>query len=94
MMKAPTTGPSSVPMPPSSVISTTSPEVVQSTSVSEASWNTSALVAPARPASVADSDEGQELVALGAVAERDRARLVLADRLQHLAERRIDRALR
>ena len=46
---APTTGPKIVPMPPSSVISTTSPDIVQCTSVSDASWNTSALTAPARP---------------------------------------------
>jgi len=52
---APTTGPKIVPRPPSSVINTTSPDMVQCTSVSEASWNTSALVAPASPASVAES---------------------------------------
>jgi hypothetical protein len=43
-----------VPSPPTSVISTTSPDIGQSTSVKEASWNTIALVAPAVPASVAD----------------------------------------
>ena len=37
--------------------------------------------------------EGEQLVAIGVVAERDRARLVLADRLQHLAERRMDDAV-
>ena len=36
-------------------MSTTSPDMVQCTSVSEASWKTIALVAPARPESVADS---------------------------------------
>ena len=51
---APTTGPTIVPMPPSSVISTTSPDICQATSVSVASWNTIALIAPARPASAAD----------------------------------------
>ena len=34
--KAPTTGPKIVPMPPSSVISTTSPDIDQWTSVSDA----------------------------------------------------------
>jgi hypothetical protein len=37
--------------------------------------------------------EGQQLVAVGVVAERDGARLVLADRLQHLAEGRVDDAV-
>src|SRR4029078_5874920 len=59
--KAPTTGPKMVPMPPSSVISTTSPEVVQYTSVTEANWNTSDLVDPARPAKVADSTKASSL---------------------------------
>ena len=58
---APTTGPNTVPMPPSSVISTTSPDIDQCTSVSEASWNTMALVAPARPASAADSTNASSL---------------------------------
>ena len=61
MTKAPTTGPNTVPRPPTSVISTTSPDIGQWTSVSEASWNTSALVAPARPASVADSTKASSL---------------------------------
>ena len=54
-MSAPTTGPKTVPMPPSSVMSTTSPDIDQCASVSEASWNTIALVAPATPDSAADS---------------------------------------
>src|SRR5439155_6960389 len=37
--------------------------------------------------------EGDELVVLGAIAERDGARLVLAHGLQDLAERRVDRAV-
>ena len=36
MTKAPTTGPRSVPIPPISVISTTRPDIVQYTSVSDA----------------------------------------------------------
>ena len=83
----------SVPRPPSSVISTTSPDIVQCTSVSDASWNTIALVAPARPGERRRQHEREQLVAVGVVAERDRARLVLADRLQHLAERRVDHAV-
>jgi hypothetical protein len=58
---APTIGPNTVPMPPSRVISTTSPDMCQCTSVSEASWKTIALVAPARPASVADSTKAASL---------------------------------
>ncbi len=61
MMNAPTTGPKIVPMPPSSVISTTSPDIVQCTSVSDASWNTIAFIAPASPASVADSTNASSL---------------------------------
>ena len=54
MTAAPTIGPNIVPSPPTSVISTTSPDIDQCTSVSEASWKTSAFTAPATPASVAD----------------------------------------
>ena len=61
IVNAPTTGPKIVPMPPSSVISTTSPDIVQWTSVSDASWNTIALVAPASPASVADRTNATSL---------------------------------
>src|SRR5205823_4293207 len=43
------------PWAPSRVRSTPSPDMVQCTSVSEASWKAIALVAPARPASMADS---------------------------------------
>src|SRR5215471_7876173 len=77
-MKAPTTGPNTVPRPPSRVIRTTSPDMVQWTSVREASWNTMALVPPARPERVA---------------ERHRARLVLAHSLEHLPKGRVDRAV-
>ena len=55
IVNAPTTGPKIVPMPPSSVISTTSPDICHWTSVSEASWKTIALVAPATPDRSADS---------------------------------------
>ncbi len=60
-MKAPATGPNTVPSPPTSAISTTSPDIGQSTSVREASWNTIALVAPATPANVADSTKAKSL---------------------------------
>ncbi len=58
---APTTGPNTVPMPPSSVISTTSPEVCQWASVSVANLNTRVLVAPASPASPAESTKASSL---------------------------------
>jgi hypothetical protein len=54
MTKAPTTGPSSVPSPPTSVISTTCAEVVHSTSVSVARRNTAVFADPASPASAAE----------------------------------------
>ena len=73
---APTIGPNIVPRPPSSVISTTSPDIGQCTSVRVASWKTIALVAPARPASAADSTKAEQLVAVDLVAQRHRARLV------------------
>ena len=50
MMAAPTTGPNKVPKPPNKVMRTTSPDMDQCTSVSEANWNTNDLVAPAVPA--------------------------------------------
>src|SRR5437867_10091135 len=49
------TGPNTVPSPPSSGMSTTSPDIVQWTAVRGASWKTSAFVPPARPANVAES---------------------------------------
>ncbi len=42
-------------MPPTSVISTTSPDMLQCASVSVSKPSTSTLVAPARPDSAADS---------------------------------------
>src|SRR5512136_320578 len=57
----PTTGPKIEPSPPTSVISTTSPDIGQLTSVSEASCTTIALVEPATPASVADSTKAPSL---------------------------------
>jgi hypothetical protein len=67
--------------------------MLQCTSVSDASWKTIALVAPGEPGERGRQHEGGELVALRAVAERDRARLVVADRLQHLPEGRVDDAV-
>ena len=67
--------------------------MVQWTSVSEASSNTSALVAPARPGKRRRQHVREQLVAVDVVAERQRARLVLADRLEHLPERRMHRAV-
>ena len=89
---APTTGPKKVPVPPSSVIRITSPEVDCSTSVSAAKLRISAFSEPARPAMRRRQHEGEQLVAVDVVAERDGARLVLADRLEHLAKGRMDDA--
>src|SRR6185369_13758390 len=50
IVKAPITGPANVPMPPSSVIRTTSPETDQCASESEAKPSTIDFSAPARPA--------------------------------------------
>ena len=61
MMKAPTTGPMIVPRPPTSAISTTSPDIAALTSVRVANCSTIALVAPARPASAADSTKASSL---------------------------------
>lgn len=58
---APTTGPNTVPMPPTSAVRTTSPDIRQVTSVSDASWNISALVAPATPARVTGSTNAGSL---------------------------------
>ena len=52
-----------------------------------------AFVAPGEPREARRQHEGRELVVLRAVAQRDGARLVLADRLQHLAEGRVDDAV-
>jgi len=58
---APKIGPMMVPMPPSRVISTTSPDICQVTSVSVANWKTRALMPPARPASAADMTKAPSL---------------------------------
>ncbi len=48
-------------MPPSRVISTTSPDICQLTSVSVANWNTSAFSPPASPAKAADMTNAPSL---------------------------------
>ena len=50
------------------------------------------LCRPGEPRQGRRQDKGEQFVLLRAIAERNGARLVLADRLQHLAEGRIDRA--
>ncbi|MGY3110289.1 hypothetical protein ACVWW7_006916 [Bradyrhizobium sp. LM6.9] len=59
--KAPTTGPKMVPSPPTSVISTTSPDIDQCTSVSEAFCATNTFSDPAKPASVPDRTKARNL---------------------------------
>jgi hypothetical protein len=51
----------SVPMPPSKVINTTSPDICQPTSVSVAKPKAIALVAPAKPANAADNTKATSL---------------------------------
>jgi cytochrome c peroxidase len=60
-MVAPSTGPRNVPAPPTRVMRMTSPEVPCSTSESVAKPSTSALSAPAIPASVADNTKASSL---------------------------------
>ena len=50
------------------------------------------LCRPGEPRQGRRQDKGEQFVLLRAIAERNGARLVLADRLQHLAEGRVDRA--
>ena len=70
----------------------TSPDIDQCTSDSVAKPITSVLSEPASPDSAGREHEGQQLVAVHFIAQRDGARLVLADHLEHLAERRGDDA--
>ncbi|KAG1318727.1 hypothetical protein G6F63_015084 [Rhizopus arrhizus] len=60
-MNAPRIGPVKVPSPPISVIRMTSPDICQVASDKVADTNTSVLVAPARPASAADSTKASSL---------------------------------
>ncbi|MNW18254.1 hypothetical protein D3C71_2177500 [compost metagenome] len=60
---APTNGPITVPTPPSRVIRITSPDMCQWASVSEASWNTTVLVEPARPVNAAEMTKASNLCA-------------------------------
>ena len=78
MVTAPTTGPAKVPMPPSRVSNTTSPDSDQCASDRVAKPSTRVFSAPARPAIAAD-----------VVAQRDGTRLVLADGFEHLAVGRV-----
>ena len=64
-MNAPTTGPKTVPIPPSNVINTISPDIVQCTSVSDASWKTIAFVPPASPESAAEITNAMSLYCSG-----------------------------
>ena len=61
IVNAPSTGPAKVPMPPSSVISTTSPDSDQCTSVSVAKPSTSVFSEPASPASAVESTKASSL---------------------------------
>ena len=61
MMIAPTIGPMMVPKPPTKVINTTSPDMVQCTSVNVSKPSTTVLVAPANPASAADNTNASSL---------------------------------
>src|SRR5690554_3636451 len=58
---APTTGPSSVPMPPTRVIRMTSPDICQWASLRDANWNTTDFMEPARPASAAEITKARTL---------------------------------
>jgi len=87
IVNAPITGPAKVPMPPSSVISTTSPESDQCASLKVAKPTTTVFSEPRQPGQHGRQHEREQLVAVDVVAERNGTRLVLADRLQHLAVR-------
>jgi len=61
IVKAPSTGPAKVPMPPSSVINTTSPDSDQCASDRVAKPSATVFKAPARPARVVDSTKASSL---------------------------------
>src|SRR3569832_1961131 len=61
IMIAPTIGPTMGPNPPTKVINTTSPDMLQCTSVSVSNPSTRVLVAPATPAKAADSTNASSL---------------------------------
>ena len=61
IVNAPSTGPANVPMPPSSVISTTSPDSDQCASDSVAKPSTSVFSEPPRPASAVDRTKASSL---------------------------------
>ena len=93
MMKAPTTGPMMVPSPPTSAISTTSPDIAPLHVGQGGELQHHRLGGAGQPGQGGRQHEGQQLVAVDLVAQRHRALLVVADRLQHLAERRMDEAV-
>ncbi len=61
MIIAPMIGPTIVPKPPTRVINTTRPDIVQCTSVSVSKPSTAVFVAPAKPANAADSTNTSSL---------------------------------
>ena len=93
MTAAPAIGPNTVPMPPTSVISTTSPDIGQLHVGQRGELEHDRLRRPGKAGERRREHEHGELVLGGAVAERDGARLVVPDRLQHLTEGGMDDAV-
>ena len=85
---APSAGPKKLRMPPITTIASKSPEKATEIGSAEVMrfWNSSRM--PASPVIDSRQHEGDELVAIGRIAEEARALLVLADRDQHDAEGR------
>ena len=91
--RRPTKGPKKVPAPPRSVIMTTWPEVVQYSDSIGTTVRRRASSDAREPGEAGGEDERQVLDAVDVVAAGHGAVAVLADGLQHRAERRVEDAL-
>ena len=79
-------------MPPITTMASSSPENATEMGSAEVMRLLNSSRQPASPVSVADSDEGDQFVAVGGVADELRALLVLADGDQHVTRRRTMKA--
>lgn len=93
MMAAPSTGPSKVPMPPSRVISTTSPDICQRHIGQRGETEGDRLGRTSQSGERTRQHEGEQLVAIDVVTQGQGTSFVLADGLEHLTKRRMDDAI-
>ena len=86
---APSAGPRKLRMPPITTIASSSPENATEIGSAEAKRWLNTESTPASAVTPAETAKASELVAVGRIADEARALLVLADRDEHAADRRV-----